>query len=85
MRNKLAIILGLSLASSAAMANNIGADSNAKTFSDLDADGNGKLSQSEVAGNANIVFATADTNGDGALSQTEYKAAVKAKNDGMKY
>lgn len=89
MRNKIAIVLGLALASSAAIAGNTGIDLNAKSFSDLDADGNGKLSQTEVSSNTKIVFSTADTNGDGAISQTEYKAALSAHKDGadkgMKY
>lgn len=77
MRNKLAILLGLSLASAAAVAGG-------KGFDELDRDGNGSLSKSEAAA-ARVDFASADTNGDGKLSQSEYQAATAKDKDGMQY
>lgn len=72
MRHILAILFGMTLASGAA----IGADT--AKFSEVDADGNGKLSQSEAA-EAGIDLSAADADGNGALSKAEYQAALESK------
>lgn len=77
MRNKLAILFGLTLASAAAVAGG-------KGFDELDRDGNGSLSKSEAAA-AGVDFAAADSNGDGKLSQSEFEAAKSRDKGGMQY
>jgi hypothetical protein len=51
-------------------------DMKAKSFKDLDADANGKLSTAEVASLSDLTrdFRTADTNADGSLSEVEFQA-----------
>ena len=48
------------------------------TFDSLDANSDGRISQTEAAVDSNIVFSTADTNGDGYLDKAEWKASMKA-------
>ena len=71
MRSSLAILLGATLASGIAMAG-----SDAK-FSELDADGNGKLNETEAT-EAGIDLTALDADGNGVVSKEEYQAAVKA-------
>lgn len=71
MRNKLALILGIALASGTAVAGE------SKPFHELDKDGNGKLSRSEAAALRGLDFEEADANGDGVLSQREYQAVQR--------
>lgn len=44
-------------------------------FEEVDANGDGQISQEEAAAIEGLDFATADTNQDGALSREEYEAA----------
>jgi hypothetical protein len=44
-------------------------------FEDVDADGDGQISQQEAAAIEGLDFVAADTNQDGALSMEEYNAA----------
>lgn len=70
MRNKLAIVLGLLLASSVAIA------ADYPKFDDVDLDGDGALNQTEAA-QAGLDIESADTNGDGVIDSDEYQAAVE--------
>lgn len=72
MRNKIAILLGMILASSVAIA----ADN--QKFEELDSDGNGQLSATEAA-EAGVDVQSADTDGDGAVSKEEYQAAMESE------
>ena len=47
----------------------------AEKFGQIDADGNGQITQAEMTAHAQARFAAADTNGDGALDATEMLAA----------
>ncbi|EEE36257.1 EF hand domain protein [Rhodobacteraceae bacterium KLH11] len=49
------------------------------TFEELDADGNGQVTQEEVAAHRLQKFTQADANGDGQLSVEEMQAAAQAK------
>ena len=73
------IVLGLMLAAAAmsAGANNA---TMTKSFKDLDTNGDGKLSQSEISAQKALAadFSKADVNGDGKLSQSEYNAWTSA-------
>lgn len=51
-------------------------------FNTLDVDGDGRISRSEAASDAKIVFVKADKNGDGYLDNTEYMHRDRA-NDSM--
>jgi Ca2+-binding EF-hand superfamily protein len=54
-------------------------------FAKLDVDGNGSLSQAEVAGHKMApLFAEIDGDGDGALSKEEFFAAKKARHEGKR-
>lgn len=72
MRNKIAILLGMILASSVAIA------AENQKFEELDSDGNGQLSPTEAA-QAGVDAQSADTDGDGAISKEEYQAAVEGE------
>lgn len=76
MRNVLALIFGMILATGAAFA---GSD---KSFDELDKDGDGSLSQSEIQ-STDMDISGADTDGDGKVSKSEYKEATgMAEDDG---
>jgi hypothetical protein len=49
----------------------------APTFDTLDANSDGRISQTEAAVDSHIVFSTADANGDGYLDKAEWKASMK--------
>ncbi|WP_299665952.1 EF-hand domain-containing protein [uncultured Ruegeria sp.] len=49
------------------------------TFQDLDADGNGQVTQAEITAHRNQKFTTADTDGDGQLSVEEMQTAAQTK------
>lgn len=68
------IVSGLLLAAFAVSAT--AGDMKAKSFKDLDADANGKLSAVEVASLSDLKrdFGAADTNADGSLSEAEFQA-----------
>lgn len=68
MRNVIAALFGLTLASGAAMAAG-------KSFSELDKDDSGALSRAEAAAAA-VDFAKADADGNGKVSKSEYKSVV---------
>jgi hypothetical protein len=46
-------------------------------FDKLDTNRDGRISQTEAAADANIVFSTADVNGDGYLDKSEWKSKDK--------
>ena len=46
--------------------------SSSAQFSKLDTNRDGRISQTEAAGDTKLVFATADKNGDGYLDSSEY-------------
>jgi len=46
------------------------------SFEEVDANGDGQISQEEAAAIEGLDFVTADTNQDGALSMEEYNAAL---------
>lgn len=71
MRNLLAIIFGMTLASGVALA-----DSQSMGFSELDANGDGALSETELQA-ADVSIADADSDGDGQVSKSEYETAAK--------
>ena len=48
-------------------------------FEDVDADGDGKITQEEMAAQAAARFAAADANGDGQLSAEEMQAQMQAQ------
>jgi hypothetical protein len=75
MRNILAILFGLTLASGAALA------ADAPKFSDLDTDGDGQLSQAE-AELSGLDLSTADADQNGTVSEEEYQAAIEAMESG---
>lgn len=75
MRNVLALIFGMTLATGAALA---GSD---KSFDELDKDGDGALSQSEIQA-TDMDISGADTDGDGMVSKSEYKEATDMTEDG---
>ena len=50
---------------------------NAPTFDSLDANSDGRISQTEAAVDSKIVFSSADANGDGYLDKAEWKASMK--------
>lgn len=68
MRSVLAILLGLSLATGAAVTAAPG-----KSFDQLDKDNSGALSQSEMT--AAVKFSEADADGNGEVSKSEYENA----------
>lgn len=72
MRNKIAILLGMILASSVAIA------TENQKFDELDSDGDGKLSAIEAA-EAGVDVQSADTDGDGAVSKEEYQATMEGE------
>ena len=49
----------------------------APTFDSLDANSDGRISQTEAAVDSKIVFASADANADGYLDKAEWKASMK--------
>ncbi|MEX0305927.1 MAG: EF-hand domain-containing protein [Ruegeria sp.] len=49
------------------------------TFQELDTDGNGEVTQAEIAAHRNQKFTAADTDGDGQLSVDEMQAAAQTK------
>jgi len=49
----------------------------APSFASLDANSDGRISQTEAAVDSKIVFSTADANGDGYLDKAEWKASLK--------
>ncbi|RLK08366.1 EF-hand domain-containing protein [Ruegeria conchae] len=51
------------------------------TFQELDADGDGQVTQAEIAAHRNQKFTAADTDGDGQLSVEEMQAAAQVKAD----
>ena len=51
------------------------------SFSKLDTNKDGRISQSEAAADPSITFSSADTNGDGYLDKNELKAARKGSNE----
>jgi hypothetical protein len=52
------------------------------SFSKLDTNKDGKISQAEAAADSTIMFSTADTNGDGYLDKDELKASAKSGSTG---
>ena len=51
------------------------------SFEELDADGNGEVTQAEMAAHRDARFATVDTNGDGKLTLDEMQAEARKKAD----
>lgn len=49
------------------------------TFQELDADGDGQITQAEIQAHRNERYTAADTDGDGQLSVDEMQAAAQAK------
>jgi len=49
----------------------------AASFDALDANSDGRISQTEAAVDSKIVFSSADANGDGYLDKAEWKASLK--------
>jgi hypothetical protein len=49
----------------------------APSFASLDANSDGRISQTEAAVDSKIVFSSADANGDGYLDKAEWKASMK--------
>lgn len=49
----------------------------APSFASLDANSDGRISQTEAAVDSKIMFSTADANGDGYLDKAEWKATMK--------
>jgi hypothetical protein len=49
----------------------------APTFDSLDANSDGRISQTEAAVDSKIVFSSADANGDGYLDKAEWRASLK--------
>ncbi len=52
-------------------------------FDTLDTNRDGKISKSEAAADATIVFTSADANGDGYLDASEYSKAMKSTDSGQ--
>lgn len=75
MRHILALIFGMTLASGAALAG-----SDKQDFSELDTDGDGKLSQSEfenASGMKDVKWSDLDADESGDISQNEYNEAAR--------
>ena len=51
------------------------------SFKKLDTNKDGRISQTEAAADADLVFSTADTNGDGYIDNAEWKAAMSKHHD----
>ena len=49
----------------------------APSFDTLDANSDGRISQTEAAVDSKIMFSSADSNGDGYLDKAEWKASMK--------
>jgi hypothetical protein len=49
----------------------------APSFDSLDANSDGRISQTEAAVDSKIMFSSADANGDGYLDKAEWKASMK--------
>ncbi|WP_394195977.1 EF-hand domain-containing protein [Litoreibacter albidus] len=76
--------VGLALAMTPMMAQAKGGHGPRVTFEELDADGNGSVTEAEMQAHRAAGFASTDTNGDGALSRDELEAKMKSgKEDRM--
>lgn len=51
------------------------------SFDSLDTNRDGRISKSEAAADANLMFSTADANADGYLDNSEFKKARKSGSD----
>ena len=71
---KIVASLAIALLATSAMADE--AAKGGMSFTQLDADRDGKVTSTEAAGSAELssAFKTSDANGDGALSKSEYDA-----------
>lgn len=79
MTSKLALAaLGLTLAFSPLMAEAKGGPGPRASFEELDANGDGNLTQAEMQAHRKARLASADTNGDGAISRAELEAQLSA-------
>ena len=76
-----AVALGLSLTAGAVLAREGGPRGDRPGFSELDRDGDGKVTMAEIEASATARFAATDTNGDGALSAEEMIAAAQNGQD----
>lgn len=74
-----AVSLGATTVAAFAKGGHGGRGGERASFSELDADGNGLLTQAELQARGAAHFATADTNSDGALSKDELVAAASKR------
>ena len=80
-----AAILGLSIASNAAIADNHGhGDKKGKMMEKVDTDGDGKVSKEEFMAKHEKMFTKMDADGDGYLSKEEMKKARGKMHEKMK-
>lgn len=76
--------VGLALAMTPIMAQAKGGHGPRIAFEELDADGNGSITEAEMQAHRDAGFTTADTDGDGSLSRAELEARAKGgKEDRM--
>ena len=85
LKTKLALAgLGLALAMSPMMAQAKGGHGPRVTFEELDANGDGSVTEAEMQAHRAAQFTAADTDGDGSLSRAELEAQMKSgKEDRM--
>ena len=79
-----AAVIGLSVASVAAIAGDHGHDHKGKMMEKVDTDGDGKISKEEFMAKHEKMFTKMDVDGDGYLSKEEMKNARTKMHDKMK-
>ena len=76
------IILAAAIVAGFAASGATARDGGSHRFSEIDADGNGQVTQEEMAAHVDARFAAADTDGDGFLDTEELMAQAMARAEG---